>query len=116
MTMLLLPLLQQAPRRLDHYHWSPHQSILNDQITKSENVASPMATGTPTIINGQLVGGPTAAAPATPAPATTLQVILRTMNMDVQLVEQPSCRLMCQYLGQLLLQLAQWHHNLLEDR
>ena len=42
-------------------------------MAKSENVASPMATGTPTIINGQLVSSP-AAAPATPASATTLQV------------------------------------------
>ena len=42
-------------------------------MAKSENVASPMATGTPTIINGQLVNSP-AAAPATPASATNLQV------------------------------------------
>ena len=96
---------------------------------KSENVASPMATGTPTIINGQLVSSP-AAAPATPASATNLQVteshakVLKRIShiqplhmiIDVKLVEYPSSRLMCQYLGQLRLQLAQWHHNLLEDR
>ena len=41
-----------------------------------------MATGTPTIINGQLVSGP--AAPATPAPPTTLQV---TYNFAYSLLQ-----------------------------
>lgn len=44
-----------------------------EKVNKSDNVASPLATGTPTIINGQLVGAPAPAAPATPAAPTALQ-------------------------------------------
>jgi len=55
----------------DDYVAPPPPTASSEKVTKSENVASPMATGTPTIINGQLVSGP--AAPATPAPPTTLQ-------------------------------------------
>ena len=60
------------------YNWSFKENlqcrfyilhIPNDKVTKSENVASPMASGTPTIINGQLVSSP-----ATPAAPTNLQV------------------------------------------
>merc|ERR1712210_315210 len=55
----------------DDYVAPPPPPAGSEKVTKSETVASPMATGTPTIINGQLVSSP--AAPATPAPPTTLQ-------------------------------------------
>jgi len=56
----------------DDYVAPPPPPAGSEKMAKSENVASPMATGTPTIINGQLVNSP-AAAPATPASATNLQ-------------------------------------------
>merc|ERR1712032_601498 len=55
----------------DDYVAPPPPPAASEKVAKSENVASPMATGTPTIINGQLVSNP--AAPATPAPPTNLQ-------------------------------------------
>jgi len=52
----------------DDYVAPPPPQPSSEKVTKSENVASPMASGTPTIINGQLVSSP-----ATPAAPTNLQ-------------------------------------------
>ena len=57
----------------DDYVAPPPPPAGTEKVNKSDNVASPLATGTPTIINGQLVGAPAPAAPATPAAPTALQ-------------------------------------------